>query len=802
MFLSGKIRVGVGLLFSAALSLAGLSVAFAQGIIILDIQRVSVASDGTQANSGSTVAAISADGRYVAFESLASNLVSGDTNSAFDVFVHDRQTGQTTRVSVAGDGTLGNANSFAPSLSADGRYVAFESAASNLVSDDTNSREDVFVHDRQSGQTTRVSIAGNGTQANGSSVTPSISADGRYIAFNSVASNLVSGDTNNFLDVFVHDRQTGQTARVSVASNGTQGNEGSAQAAISADGRYVAFLSIASNLVSGDTDNNTDVFVHDRQSGQTTRVSIASNGTQANGSSFTPSISADGRYVAFTSVASNLVSGDTNSSRDVFVHDRQTGQTTRVSIDSNGTQANNISTFAAISADGRYVVFDSLASNLVSGDTNGLFDTFIHDRQTGRTNRISVALSGAQGNNRSQRPTVSADGRFVVFESFANNLVGGDTNASLDIFMVTLLETTPSVVGVLPPNGSSGVERTTTINIIFSEVVNFSPASFTLVCNGTPRTFSLNTAPGLLAILTPTIQLPANATCTVTAIADAITAVSDSDLMASNATFSFSTAPPTGKLETIGIFRPSDTTFYLRNSNTTGSADFSILFGDSSDLPVAGDWNGDGIATIGIYRPSTGEFFLKDANTFGAPVVYNFTLGNPGDVPFAGDWDGDGKDSVGVYRPTNGVIFMKDTLSTGFADYAMIFGIAGDQPLAGDWNADGADSVGIYRGDEFFLTDTTCNGCIPTADYNFVLGLSGDVPFAGDWNANGSSGVGVFRPTNGMTFFKNALTTGFADIEIVYGIAGDKPIVGVWGAAPPPDAPIAPEIAPTFVPRQ
>ncbi|MDL1921870.1 hypothetical protein FBQ95_04595 [Chloroflexi bacterium CFX3] len=771
-------------------------------MIILDIQRVSVASDGTQANNGSAATTISANGRYVAFMSFASNLVSGDTNNAVDVFVHDRQTGQTTRVSVASDGTQGNGNSTQAAISADGRFVAFSSTASTLVSGDTNSRQDVFVHDRQTGQTTRVSVASDGTQGNGNSTQAAISADGRFVAFESSASNLVSDDTNGIDDVFVHDRQTGQTARVSVASDGTQGNVNAIRAAISTDGRYVAFESGASNLVSGDTNNAFDVFVHDRQTGQTTRVSVASDGTQGNDVSSKSTISANGRYVAFESGATNLVSGDTNNANDIFMHDRQTGQTTRISLASNGAQANAVSATAAISADGRYVAFESFATNLVSGDTNDASDVFVHDRQTGQTNRISVALGDAQGNDISWRPDISADGRFVVFESLATNLVDGDTNASLDIFVASLLEIVPAVIGVLPPSGSSGVERTFAINTIFSESVNFSAASFTLTCNSVPRTFSLNSSPNRIVILTPTIQLPANATCTVTAIADAITAVSDSDKPLANVSFSFSTAAPTGKLETIGIFRPSDSTFYLRNSNTTGPADFSILFGDSSDLPVAGDWNGDGIATIGIYRPSTGEFFLKDANTFGAPVVYNFTLGNPGDVPFAGDWDGDGKDSVGVYRPTNGVIFMKDTLSTGFADYAMIFGIAGDQPLAGDWNADGADSVGIYRGDEFFLTDTTCNGCIPTADYNFVLGLSGDVPFAGDWNANGSSGVGVFRPTDGVTFFKNALTTGFADIEIVYGIAGDKPIAGVWGAAPPPDAPSAPEIAPTFVPRQ
>ncbi|MCE7949327.1 MAG: hypothetical protein DYG88_18055, partial [Chloroflexi bacterium CFX4] len=611
MFRSGIKQITIiGL--AMLLSLVGLSVAFAQGMIILDIQRVSIASNGTQGNNVSLLAAISGDGRFAAFASSASNLVSGDTNNAFDVFVHDRQTGQTTRVSVASDGTQGNGNSNRAVISTDGRFVAFSSAATNLVGGDTNSREDVFVHDRQTGQTTRVSVASDGTQGNEHSIRPAISADGRYVAFLSTATNLVSGDTNGVDDVFVHDRQTGQTIRVSIASNGTQANSNSFRSSISADGRYIAFTSVASNLVSGDTNGVEDVFVHDRQTGQTTRVSVASDGTQGNNISSESTISANGRYVAFESFASTLVSGDTNGVRDIFVHDRQTGQTRRVSVVSNGAQANAESANAAISADGRYMVFESFATNLVSGDTNGVSDVFVHDRQTGRTNRISVALGDAQGNDTSRRSAISADGRFVVFESFASNLVSGDTNTLIDIFVATLLETTPSVVSVLPPNGSSGVERTTAINIIFSEVVNFSPTAFTLTCNGTPRTFSLNPTPSFTAILTPTIQLPANATCTVTAIADAITAVSDSDKLTGNLTFSFSTAAPTGKLETIGIFRPSDSTFYLRNSNTTGPADFSILFGNSSDLPVAGDWNGDGIATIGIYRPSTGEFFLKD----------------------------------------------------------------------------------------------------------------------------------------------------------------------------------------------
>ncbi|MFO7538975.1 MAG: calcium-binding protein [Chloroflexota bacterium] len=425
--------------------------------------RVSVASDGTQGNGGSAWSAISADGRYVAFGSLASNLVLGDTNSRRDIFVHDRQTAQTSRVSVASDGTQANNSSNYPSISADGRYVAFESGAGNLIPCDTNDdwQVDVFVHDQQTGQISCVSVASDGTQGNGWSENPSISANGRYVAFESWATNLVPGDTNGTADVFVRDRQTGQTSRVSIASDGTQGNSNSGDPSlkgpsISADGRYVAFTSWATNLVPGDTNGWTDVFVHDRQTGQTSRLSVASDGTQGNNGSEDPSISADGRYVAFRSAASNLVPGDTNGWADVFVHDRQTGQTSRISVASDGTQGNHWSQNPSISADGRYVAFHSRANNLAPGDANGYtYNVFVHDRQTGQTSRVSVASDGTQGNGGSLAPSISADGRYVAFHSGASNLVPGDTNGATDVFVHERDSLLPSLIANYP-DGQSG----------------------------------------------------------------------------------------------------------------------------------------------------------------------------------------------------------------------------------------------------------------------------------------------------------------------------------------------------------
>jgi Tol biopolymer transport system component len=458
--------------------------------------RVSVASDGTQANGGSFTPSISADGRYVAFASIAVNLVSGDTNGVQDIFVHDRQTGQTTRVSVASGGAQANGPSFDPSISADGRYVAFASLATNLVSGDTNNEQDIFVHDRQTGQTTRVSVATGGGQANGNSSNPSISADGRYIAFDSNASNLVSGDTNNTGDIFVHDRQTGATTRVSIGPGGTQANRGSLAPSISADGRYVAFHSSATNLVSGVTNGTTHIFVHDRQTGATTRVSVASDGTEGNSLSIRPSISADGRYVAFQSIATNL--GCTNGTQHIFVHDRQTGQTTCVSVASDGTEGNSGSNNPSISANGRYVAFQSQANNLVSGDTGFITDIFIHDRQTGVTTRVSIAFDGTEANNVSSAPSISADGRYIAFESNASNLVNGDTNGNQDIFVHDREDNTaPTVVSITRADPNPTSAASVRFTVTFSEPVTGVDASdFALTTTGSLSGMSVTSVSG------------------------------------------------------------------------------------------------------------------------------------------------------------------------------------------------------------------------------------------------------------------------------------------------------------------
>ncbi len=284
-------------------------------------------------------------------------------------------------------------------------------------------------------QTTRISVDSSGGQGNRENWDASISASGQIVAFSSRASNLVTGDTNGVYDVFVHDRSTGITERVSVDSSGAEGNGESANEAISADGQIVAFNSGASDLVASDTNVAADVFVHDRSNGLTERVSVASSGAQGNDWSFAPAISADGQIVAFVSYASNLVASDKNVAADVFVHDRSNGLTERVSVKSSGREGNAGSYSAAISVDGQIVAFHSSASNLVAGDRNSASDVFVHDRSTGLTERVSVDSSGAEGNRDSLEPVISADGQIVAFASHASNLVAGDTNGFIDIFV-------------------------------------------------------------------------------------------------------------------------------------------------------------------------------------------------------------------------------------------------------------------------------------------------------------------------------------------------------------------------------
>ena len=343
---------------------------------------------------------------------------------------------KTVLVSKSSGGAKGNNESGEPTLSRTGRYIGFQSRANNLVADDTNGTYDCFVRDQGSSSTERVSVTSGGGQSNGPCWGPAISQGGQHVAFYAAASNLAPGDDNGEWDIFVHDRDSGATELVSFARGGGASNGQSADPAISGDGQIVAFESKASDLVEGDTNGAMDVFVHDRGSGTTTRVSVHTNGAQGNGSSRDPSVSAGGRFVVFDSEAGNLVNKDTNGRRDVFIHDLASGKTQRVSVTSGGRQATGVSGNAVVSSDGRYVAFDSKAANLVGGDTNASTDVFLRDRNQGKTTRVSVTGSGKQATGGwSLDPTISDNGRYIAFESAASNLVSKDTNRKWDVFL-------------------------------------------------------------------------------------------------------------------------------------------------------------------------------------------------------------------------------------------------------------------------------------------------------------------------------------------------------------------------------
>ena len=514
-----KTRLVLSLLFVLALAVQPAGGPAAASITAATTTRISVTALGVEGNSWSSKPVISADGRYVVFESWADNLVAGDTNSAGDIFIYDRQTGTPSRISLTDAGAQANGISGGwgrPAISADGRYVAFVSGATNLVSGDTNGCADIFVRDRTANTTARVSMSSGGAQANDDSDYPAISGNGRYVAFWSAANNLVAGDTNDALDIFVHDLTTHQTTRIAIGGAG--GVEYGGRLALSNDGRYVAFTSHVDTLVPDDNNAMPDVFLYDRNTSQFSRVSLTSGGVEADGVCWNPALSPDARYVAFTSNATNLAPGDTNDEADIFVRDRQTGQTTRVSVSSSGAQTGQYehSDFAAISADGRYVAFESTGSNLVSGDTNGLADIFVRDRQTNQTTRVSVTSGGAEGGGESNNASISSDGRFVAFDSYAADLAPDDENAVTDIFIHDrggASGVTYTVSGRVRDGGGAAIAGVTVSAGVGGSAVTDASGNYTIA--GLPAgAYTLRPTKGdcTFAPATRAVTLPPNAT--------------------------------------------------------------------------------------------------------------------------------------------------------------------------------------------------------------------------------------------------------------------------------------------------
>lgn len=478
---------------------------------------VSMDASGQLTNDDAYDAVISDDGRYVGFQWY-------DSFTLADVFLADRATGAIERISVSSGEVRGDSYSYAPTLTPGLRYVAFSSLSTNLVPGDTNGPyplgHDVFLRDRLAGTTERVSIGSSGQQGNDQSFHPAISADGRFVAFTSFAGNLVAVDANGVSDVFVRDRAGATTELASLASNGAQGDGAMTCASISADGRYVVFWGEASNLVGGDTNGSADVFVRDRLNAATERVSVDSSGAQANAGSTGGMISPDGRFVAFRSSATNLVTGDTNGKADIFLRDRQTGSTERLSVDSTGTQADGDSSHPALTPDGRYVAFQSKATNLVAGDTNGRWDIFVRDRLAGTTERASLDSNGGEGDLDSgiQGPTLSADGRWVAFDSRAQ-LVGADSDAWHDIYVrdrtgetLSYCTVKQNSLGCWPAMGATGTSSASATSGFTLTASPLLDQSIGLLLYGLDGQAATPFAGGYLCLASPVHRTPAAST--------------------------------------------------------------------------------------------------------------------------------------------------------------------------------------------------------------------------------------------------------------------------------------------------
>lgn len=402
---------------------------------------VSIGVGDVPADGNSGNASVSSNGNLVAFESDATNLVAVDTNGITDIFLRNVSGGTTVRVSSGVGGVPANGRSHSPAISADGAFIAFVSEASNLVAGDNNGVQDIFRYDVANGTISRVSVNTTNGDANSESHSPSISSTGRFIAFVSRASNLFGGtDANAQADVFVRDMTGGLTELVSTPDGDTltTGAGTSTEPSISANGRFVSFTSTAPNLIASDINNQSDVFLRDTTADTTVLVSATAGGATGAGASDDSRISSDGSLVTFRSTAADLVTFDSNGEADVFLRDIAGGTTTVLSANRARTSVGHgASRGASLSTDERFAAFSSLAPDIVGGDNNAREDIFLRDRTTGPSYLVTASTTNTPANGHSFDAQVSGDGSVVVFSSDASNLVGSDTNGFTDIYTAT-----------------------------------------------------------------------------------------------------------------------------------------------------------------------------------------------------------------------------------------------------------------------------------------------------------------------------------------------------------------------------
>jgi Tol biopolymer transport system component len=731
----------------------------ATDIFVRDLQTGTVRCLSLQPNGqltggdASRLPRISADGRYVVFTSLAPNLVANDINGfAADVFRYDLQLNQLEIVSINAAGTFtGNRFSASPEISPDGRFVVFMSEASDLINNFTDNNaddeEDVYLRDMQTGTTRLVSAAAGSPTAGGNNVLPSASlhgtpyavdATGRFVVFGNESTNLVTGlsDANNALDVFVRDMQTNTTVCASVTPAGNQTVNGpNTSLNISADGRRVFFQSTGNNVTTAsDTNSQPDVFVRDLQTGVTQMISVNAAGSgSGNKASFFPgsaSITPDGRFVVFNSDADNLVSGYgfTPNTTNVYVRAVETGKTRLVSVNnSRNFGGNALSTTASngstISPDGRFIVFRSNATNLLTEDTNPNFDIYLRDLTSGRTTLLSPNLAGTTGgNNISVAPVIAADARRVTYQSDSGDLVAGDNNSAADVFYADFAATQPTAfdfdgdgradVSVFRPSEGNWYMQNSSTGF---GVVNWGLASDKLA--------------------------PADY---------------DGD----------------GKTD-FAVFRPVDTPSNVTDFYILNSANFTVreyAWGVTGDLAVPADYDGDGKADVGIWRPSETRFYVLNSADSSLKIE---TFGQSTDKPQVGDFDGDGKADPAIFRPAAQAAFQyRGSLNNSSGNLTTIsWGVAGDTPVAGDYDADGKTDPAVYRGGAWYVRKST--------DGNLLVGnwgLASDTPAPADYDGDAKTDFAVYR--SGVWYLLQSASN--QPQYVNFGLATDTPLPSVY----------------------
>ena len=716
----------------------------------------------TTGNGFSDNYSMSADGRYVAFTSDADNLVPGqvDANGDLDAFLYDRVTGAITLIShtpAAGNVTAGSGESDVPIISADGNFVVFQSDSNNLVTgqvdvNDASFPLDVFLYDRVAGTVTLVSrtpAVGGVTTGEDESGQAVISADGAYVAYSSYAVDLVAGQVdqssfaNENVDVFLFTRATGTNTLVShIPTSAVTVSDGfSNSSSISADGSKVAYESDSTNLVTSQVDGNSDdIFLFDRGSGANTLVSHlpGSPTTTGDNDSYFTQISADGAWVVFQSEASDLILGqiDTSGTTDVFLAQVAGGALSLVSHAAGlpTTAADDDSFNAVISADGGYVAYESYAITLQAGisDSNADADIYLYQRSANASTLVSHAAASATtaADALSEDAVISADGRWVAYESEATNLVVGQSSPAgrESVFLYggltganVLVSHTTAGLTTAPPGGS------------FDASISANGAIVAFESEGNDMVIG---------------QIDGN---------------SDLDV--------FVYSRPGSSLP--GVVTGS-TSWALRGSLTTGGPTVGpFSYGTKPLVPIMGDWNGDGVATVGTYE--AGTFKLNNANDASAADL-TFTYGDPRGFPVVGDWNNDGLDDVAVFR--NGLWQTRLTGSGTTGSFTFGTGAwPATVPVAGDWNGDGTDGIGIYTlaSGSWSLRQTATAGATEIGPFTFWGGSSTSYPVVGDWNADGFDSVGV---KIGTTWFLNNQTdNSAAEVTFLFGAANDFPVI-------------------------